>query len=408
MYLNYRNRNNKRLKFYIPFAILFVVICAFMVGRLIQTKDYKSAVNLMEKGKYEEAAQAFKTMGNFKDSMQLHIKCKLKPEYDKAIAMMNAGNLKGAKKKFDVLDGFLDSKEKAIYCLNFSAYLNAKNLMKDQYYIGASNAFRELGDFKDSKKLSLECKNLQHYEDANDLLKAGEYSKARKAFEKLASFQDSKQLVIQCYEKSYQMAKKLMEKREYVKAKNILTETGKYKDSIELCVKCENFELKKQYHKAKSAYKKKKYYTAYKIFNKLTNYFDSKEKAKACIRPYPKTMLLYKNKEFNFNFAPIVIHAGIKEPTYLKIYTKKGKLVATAFINVGDSINFDMPSGNYIIKEANGKTWYDEKEMFGDEGEYYVLATELKFINWGAGYKITLNNLEHGNLESHSADRKKF
>lgn len=408
MFLKYKERVNKKIKFFIPFAILLIVFSIFIVGKIIQTKNYKSAVTLMERGRYEEAAQAFKTMGNFKNSMRLHIKCTLMPGYEKAIAMMKEGNYKGAKKKFEVLDGFLDSKKKAQYCSNSSAYLNAKNLMKDGSYIEAADAFGKLNHFKDAKKLSIECMNLKEYGDANDLLKAGKYTEARKTFEKIAAFRNSHQLINQCYEKSYSIAKKYMKNGEYTKAKKLLTEIGTYKDSIELGVKCENFELKKQYNKAKSAYKEKKYYTAYKIFDRINNYFDSKEKAKACIRPYPKTKLLYKNKEFSFNFAPIVIHAVINEPTYLKIYTKKGKLVATVFINEGDSINFDMPCGNYIIKEANGIKWYGEKEMFGEEGEYYVLATELKFINWGSGYKITLNNSKDGNLESHSANRKKF
>lgn len=409
MHIKLNEKRNKRILFYFSIVIFLLVISGFIAIKIIQKKDYSYALNLMDQGKYTKAAKAFETMGKYKNSHKLKMTCEIMPDYEDAVQRMNEGDYAAAAQKFSKLGSFLDAKEKSIYCINSQAYQKARKLMDEGYYIGAANAFRSLSGFKNSKTMAVECVHLSEYGQAKQLYKAGEYQKAIKAFEKLEDFKDSKEMVARCLEKTYQIGLKLMKKSKYTKAKDIFSEIKDYKDSLELCVVCENYAIRAKYNKADAAYRAGKYYTAYKMYTELRSYLNSEKNAKLCIRPYPKMTVLYKNRNYSFDFAPMVIHADSNEPAYLKIYSKTGILVATVFLKPGKSLSFHMPSGTYIIKEANGTQWFGEKEMFGDDGEYAVLKTELKFSKWGMGYEITLDNSgKDGNLKSRMASRKDF
>lgn len=408
MHIKLDKKWNKHIFIYATIFVFIFMISGLIVIKVIQMKDYSYALNLMDKGKYTKAAKAFEAMGGFKNSGKLKLTCELMPGYEDAVKLMDAGEYAAAAQKFGKLGYFLDAKDKIIYCNNSKAYLDARKLMDEGYYIGAASKFHGLKNFKNSKTMEIECIHLSDYGQARQLYHSREFQKAEKAFEKLGDYKDSKEMTARCIEKIYQIAVKLMKKSQYTKAKSMFAEINDYKDSLKLCFICENNAMKAKYKKAKTAYQAEKYYTAYQMFQKLGSYLNSKKNAKLCIRPYPKTKVLYKNYNYSFDFAPVLIHSGVDKPAYLKIYTKKGRLAATVFIKAGKSISFEMPSGTYIIKKAKGTKWFGEKEMFGDDGEYSVLNTKLKFTKWGMGYEITLDNGKNGNLQSRRAGRKDF
>jgi hypothetical protein len=75
---------------------------------------------------------------------------------------------------------------------------------------------------------------------------------------------------------------------------------------------------------------------------------------------------------------------------FIKFY-KGDTLVCSLFIASGKEVTAKLPAGTYKIKAAIGKTWFGQKEAFGDANAHYeVIYENYKMTrNWITGISVT-------------------
>ena len=108
-----------------------------------------------------------------------------------------------------------------------------------------------------------------------------------------------------------------------------------------------------------------------------SQYGDWETRAEACVQPWPKNGVLYKNPEVKGSNTELVVQFFTNPDTAMlvKIYTEDGETLArTLFIGGTGKATVSMPAGRYIIKDGTGKNWYGEEESFGDEGSYEIMT----------------------------------
>jgi len=167
-------------------VVLAALICVVGLFVVKPSLDYKKANKLADQGKYSEAAEIYKDLGDYKDS-----------------------------------------EDKIKYC----NYEMANDLVKKAKYSQAAKIYKELGNYKDSKDKVKLCS----YEEALDLVEDGKYDKARDIFESLDDYKDSKDKLSLC---SYEEANMLMEDGQYEEAASIYKEIGDYSDASSKFVEC--------------------------------------------------------------------------------------------------------------------------------------------------------------------------
>lgn len=144
-----RLRTQKRLRrtaiIALPVALALLVISIVVTQRIA----YRQAEELLEAGRYEEAASAFAE-----------------------------------------LDDYADAAERALAC----RYVGAEALLEAEQYDEAAAAFAALGDYEDSAERALACR----YAKAEVLLEAGQYDEAAKIFDALGDFRDSAERALAC------------------------------------------------------------------------------------------------------------------------------------------------------------------------------------------------------------------
>lgn len=164
-------------------CVILAAACLLLTG--CDSKDYKTATELYGAGEYAAAAQAFRTLGDYKDSAAMVTAC----EYALAQQLLAAGDWADAQKAFEALGSYADSAEQALRC----RYEQAKTLMEGGVYPEAEKAFESLGDYADSAQLALQCR----YEQAVALLEADDYAGALALFASLGDYGDSATLLQQ-------------------------------------------------------------------------------------------------------------------------------------------------------------------------------------------------------------------
>ena len=96
--------------------ILSVVLVASMLillgGCGENRKAYGKATDMMDGGNYEDAAEVFASLGDYKDSQEKVTHC----QYEHAVALMNDKKFADAADAFAKLGNYKDSEEKAIHC----------------------------------------------------------------------------------------------------------------------------------------------------------------------------------------------------------------------------------------------------------------------------------------------------
>lgn len=142
------------------------------------------------------------------------------------------------------------------------------------------------------------------------------------------------------------------------------------------------------------------YYTAERIFSQLTNYKDSAERAAACVQEWPYNGQVYRNEAFPGKNSGLMVTANREDgkATCVKVYTPKGVLVSTLFIDGANTAITRLPAGTYVIKCGVGTEWYGPEETFGGAGngaQYFKLTfddggEELK-MEQSMEYRITID-----------------
>lgn len=217
---------------------------------------YKSAQNLLSKGKYTEAAKQFENLGGYEDAATLAIYCKAcalceAGNFDSGIAALeNLGDYKDCKMRITyytardcenvVLSGeyewltyvkslyqsiplFLDSTNRADN-LESSVYSLAEKLMNKGEWQEALSAFSVLsGEFEIEEKVEA-C----WYGIAEEHLNQGQWDEAVQAFVLAGNHRDAATRILESY---YLQGEALIETNEYVAAITAFQKASSYKDA---------------------------------------------------------------------------------------------------------------------------------------------------------------------------------
>ena len=80
----------------------------------------------------------------------------------------------------------------------------------------------------------------------------------------------------------------------------------------------------------------------------------------------------------------------------------RGTDVMDIFVRGGDTVEVEVPLGNYVVKYAAGDTWYGYDYHFGPETTYTKAETTFDFRDDGyqiTGYTVTLYQVRDGNMQ---------
>ena len=120
-----------------------------------------------------------------------------------------------------------------------------------------------------------------------------------------------------------------------------------------------------------------KYASAKTLFEEC-GWGDWEARAGACVQPWPKTGVLYKNPDVKGSNAELAVQFNTDADTAMlvKVYTTDGVLARTMFIGGTGKATCSLPAGTYVIKDGVGKNWYGEEEAFGErpEGQYEIMT----------------------------------
>lgn len=132
---------------------------------------YDTACKLFRREEYKEAADAFNSLGDYKDSLVLLQQANYRIQFESANDMLAAGKLDEAKKVFDILANSED-------------------------FGGAKDAYEKLKEIDELQ--SNVNKNNASYEQADKLLNRGEYMEAYALFIALGNYKDSVDKAKEC------------------------------------------------------------------------------------------------------------------------------------------------------------------------------------------------------------------
>ncbi len=231
----------------IPAVAILTAIAILLPTMIIPAVKYNSAMQLIEKEKFGEAALVFEGLAGYKDSKAKMAECKSEEVYHAAAALMSEGKYEEAIEKLQNITGFKDSEDKIAECeegIYEDTYQTAVSQMNAGRYEEAITLFRELGVYKDSADLIDQSK----YEIALSLMENGDYDEAIDAFTAMNGYGDSVSKIEECktliIEKDYQEALALADGGEYGKALDALRALNGYKDSEEMVKQIEINSLK--------------------------------------------------------------------------------------------------------------------------------------------------------------------
>lgn len=185
-----RNRLIRIAVVVIPLLILAAGLLKVMPGYLQQRQDYRNAESLLAVGKYEEAASAFSSLGDYRDSAE---QAAMNVPYQQALGILSAADADDA----SALSSIGHSRAE------LSDSVTAAMLL----YQEALERFTALDDYRDSAECAERCREgikaqeqllLQRsYDTAVQQLELQQYSQARQAFLKLGDFEDSADLAME-------------------------------------------------------------------------------------------------------------------------------------------------------------------------------------------------------------------
>ena len=179
-----RRRWLKLAALILPFVILGMGLLHTVPGMVQRRQAYQIATDLLAMGKYEQAEQAFRELGDYRDSAE---------QAEKNVAYQQAIHIYSRADEDDASLLSQVGKSRA----DLSEDITAGMLL----YEGAIARFEALDGYKDSEEYIKSCQIgieqarqkllQQRYDEAMALLESGDYSLARQSFLELGDFSDS-------------------------------------------------------------------------------------------------------------------------------------------------------------------------------------------------------------------------
>lgn len=112
--------------------------------------------------------------------------------------------------------------------------------------------------------------------------------------------------------------------------------------------------------------------------------------------------------------GPLEIKAAHGRHYFVRVAdSMNGSPVLDVFIRSGESVNIEIPLGQYVIKYASGNTWYgsEQDKLFGPETVCSKADRVFAFSFSGdqvQGYSITLYAVPNGNMSTSRIPRDNF
>lgn len=186
--LKRRNSFKKRGPIVAAIAILMIIVFSAINTMYLKpykknNETYKTAVALLDDGKYVEAIEAFESLDGFKDSNELLEKA-VDEQYAIAMDYLSSEDYKEAYSTFMTIQNYRDASARLE-----NAYDAAVALLDDGKYVEAIEAFEPLDGYKDSNEL-LEKAVGEQYAIAEKLLSDGKYEDSFKAFKPIQNYKD--------------------------------------------------------------------------------------------------------------------------------------------------------------------------------------------------------------------------
>lgn len=118
---------------------------------VVPANEYNEAMELLSSGRYDEARQAFLSLGNYKDAPEMELEAK----YQQADALLSDGDYEEAIRYFKAVGDYKDAAdclEDAQNRMLEEKYETAMRYINEAKYDQAHALFEELGNYKDSKQ----------------------------------------------------------------------------------------------------------------------------------------------------------------------------------------------------------------------------------------------------------------
>ena len=160
-------------------------------------RSYQSGEELLEQGKYSEAAAKFRDLNSYEDASRLHM-------YSRAAQMAENGDYETAVKAFQALGDFLDAPLMLRYYNARELESKGRSSLSIQDSVSAitqltsaAEVYHSLSGFRDSTQREAGSMN-SLYECGKTLLENHQYSEARDIFASLGSMDDSAAFMTYC------------------------------------------------------------------------------------------------------------------------------------------------------------------------------------------------------------------
>ena len=218
-------------------AMIVVVIVAVSVSNSKKNDKYQKAVAYLDQGEYENAAELFESLGDYKDAadclrmVQENIAAR-EDTYKKGVDYYNEGLFSEAINSFSEIAGYIDSNE---YIENASRklYEQGEAFFSEEEYDKAKMALGNIPETSGSytKAVALikqvdeklvDIQNMKNYENAVSAYESGEYEKAQKIFLEISDYKDSNDYLTNIGEVLFQLAKNEFESQNYDEGARII------------------------------------------------------------------------------------------------------------------------------------------------------------------------------------------
>lgn len=238
--------------------VVLILAASFLLTGCAQKKAYDAAMELYSANNYAEAAEAFKELGDYKDSAALLKEC----NYKNATNLFNDGAYEDSRLLFIDLGDYENASDMVKACDSKIAM----KLFDEGKYEEARNVFVALGDYENSAEMVKSC-DLQL---AMKLYDDGAYEEARSAFAALGDFENAAEMVNDC---DYKTAMALFKAESYEEALAAFTDLGNYKDSKKYADDCSHKIMLEKYKDVFAALNGKTWYFnggSNTVLNKIT------------------------------------------------------------------------------------------------------------------------------------------
>lgn len=293
-------------------------------------------------------------------------------KYNQAVNAYTAGNYEDAAQRFEKLGDYRDSKQRTAESLTRLHYNNGKLAFQSGDFDKAKEEYLAAGDYENAKLLAEESERASHYAKGESLGSSGDLDKAIEEFLK-SEYKDYKDKISDLYVKK---SDKALADGQFDQALELAETAGKYKESEEPVWSC-------YYKMGEAAFAKNDLRNAASYFVNAEEFKDAPDKAKSIYYTLGTDALGKKEYENAANFLKLAgdfrdASTIAKEAFYItgtNRYKEKNYAAASEFFKLAgtykDAKNYYLASTyvNALLVMKEGK-YGDAAELFENCGSY--------------------------------------